>query len=514
MKVLLSTLVTAFLLPLAYPMVIAGFHVPQLPWLAWVILIPWLYAIQGTSFWRAMGLTFFMAFIANGVICYWMYIAMTEFGGVAPSVASSGVLVVGLLHGLFLTPFVAIAWFLCRRFHINSLIAYPVLWTLWEWVHTYIPFGGFPWTNLAYSQGPYLRVMQVGDIFGVYGLCFIIVLFNVAGVELVRTSIEKRPLPWKPALVALAVVAAMTGYGSIRLQQVDDRMAEAPSLKVALIQPNIAQELKWQREQMNEQVRILSALTDEAVSKGAEFVIWPESAYTDLLPVHLEELMELDQWEVPVLMGTVTIRPTQFRPVRRERAVYNSAMQISKGGRVSGLYHKTHLVPVGEYDPLKGRLGVIAKTMEGLVEFSAAEPAEPLSLNGTAYGVTICYEDLFPDIARHFVHEGAHFITNITNDAWYKESSASWQHLVFSQWRAVETRRSVVRSTNTGVTAAIAPTGALMASLPWFNRANLVQDIPLMEETTFYVRFGDLPLMILMLGMLAINLIVVNIRRW
>jgi len=177
--------------------------------------------------------------------------------------------------------------------------------------------------------------------------------------------------------------------------------------------------------------------------------------------------------------------------------LYNSAILVRSGGLVTDRYDKQHLVPMGEYVPLKGVFGSLNQIVPSMSSFTPGHtfnvmdighsPATPLR-----FGVTICYEDLFPSISRIFTRNGADFLVNLTNDAWYEYSSAVFQHFDFSRFRAIENRRTMVRATNTGVTGFFSPTGEVIKEAPIFKELILTAEIPLGGSTSFYTHHGDI----------------------
>jgi apolipoprotein N-acyltransferase len=177
------------------------------------------------------------------------------------------------------------------------------------------------------------------------------------------------------------------------------------------------------------------------------------------------------------------------------------------------MYHKVHLVPLGEYVPLKNVLGFLDKVVPAIGDFVPGKTHKLMTFKEKPYGVTICYEDLFPEISRSFVLQGADFLTNMTNDAWYNDSSAQWQHLRFSQFRAIENRRSMLRSTNTGLSAIIDPVGRIRAQLPPFQEGVLVQKIPIGGPTSIYTRFGDVLWLGIFVLLLVISIVIRNIAK-
>ncbi|HKY62215.1 MAG TPA: apolipoprotein N-acyltransferase [bacterium] len=483
-----AAFLSGLLAALSFPTIVAGHHFPDLSWLAWVALIPYLSTLEPTRLGRAAGLTFLFSFSWNALTSYWIFNAL-YFNGQLSVAASLGVLatMAVLLAGLQ-SAFIPLTLFLIRRFRLPWVLTMAGLWALYEWVRNYWPFGGYPWANLGYSQATSIHLLQSADLFGVYGLSFVLVAVNAALTEALQAWRRQRPFPKVSLAAALVLPVAFAAYGSLRLRQVEARTAGSPKLAVGLLQPNIGQRLKWKKDLNDYIQKLLLQMTRQATEQGAQFVIWPESALPTALPMGLTQFAPLSSFSVPILLGILSIE----QPIGLLKPVlYNSALQVDPGGQFAGRMHKQHLVPLGEYVPLKKLLWFVKPVAAKMGDFRVIEPKELLKVDGHPYGVVICYEDLFPEIARHYTRMGAAFLVNITNDAWYGDVSQLDQHLHFSIFRAVENRRALVRGTNTGYTAAIDPSGRIRAEIPKFIAGILLAEIPLEKELSVYVRFGD-----------------------
>jgi apolipoprotein N-acyltransferase len=444
--------------------------------------------LQPARLGRATALTFIFSFSWNALTSYWIFNAL-YFNGQLSAVASLAVLsTMAFLLATLQAAFVSLTLVLIRRFRLPWVLAMPGLWAIYEWVRNYWPFGGYPWANLGYSQASWLGLIQVADLFGVYGLSFLIVLVNVALFEILVARRKRLPLP-RASLAATAMIfLACLAYGKFRLPQIENSQKKSESLAVGLLQPNIGQQMKWKKDLNAYIEQLLVKMTQDAAAQGAQFVVWPESALPTALPLRLTEFAPLNGFTVPVVLGVLSIE----QPIGLPRPfLYNSALQVEPGGRFAGRLHKQHLVPLGEYVPLQKILWFVDPIVPKIGDFRTIPPKELLKVRGHPYGVVICYEDLFPEISRQYTRMGASFLVNITNDAWYGDVSQLDQHLNFSRLRAVENRRSLVRGTNTGYTAAIDPSGRIHAEIPKFIAGILLTEIPLQTELSVYSRFGD-----------------------
>ena len=408
----------------------------------------------------------------------WLTHTMTTFSQMTMPVA---VLVLLALAGYLALFWGGVAWALAwlrGRLGTGALWLAPALWVAGELGRTYL-LGGFPWGLLGYVPSRRLLVIQIAAWTGVYGVSALLVLVNTA---LAWTAVERR---WRAAGLSLAgaAVAGALLVGHAHLAPVD-----APTLRVAVVQGNIAQAVKWDAGFKAETLRIYGELT-RAVAPGSRLVVWPEAAvpaYVRFEPAALRWLTDLAAGvRVPLLVG-VPDAETDGRRVR----YLNSAFLVESAG-VRARYDKMHLVPFGEYVPLKRLLFFVEAIAAEIGDFTPGRQVTILPLEDTPFGTVICYEVIFPGLFRRFVAEGASFMTNITNDAWFGDSGGPLQHLAMVPLRAVENRIAIVRAANTGVSAFVLPSGAIQSTLPLGVRGTLRAEVPLRRGYTFYARFGD-----------------------
>jgi apolipoprotein N-acyltransferase len=254
------------------------------------------------------------------------------------------------------------------------------------------------------------------------------------------------------------------------------------------VQGNIPQAVKWDAAFRAQTFEIYGQLT-RAAAPGSRLIVWPEAAvpaYLRFEPGAMTWLTDLAaSVRVPLLVGAPDAEPDG----RRARYL-NSAFLVDAAG-LRGRYDKMHLVPFGEYVPLKRLLFFVEAIAAEIGDFTPGREATLFQLEGTPFGTVICYEVIFPDLFRRFVGGGASFMTNITNDAWFGDSGGPLQHLQMVPLRAVENRVAIVRAANTGVSALVLPSGAIQSTLPLGARGTLRADVPLRQGETFYTRFGD-----------------------
>jgi apolipoprotein N-acyltransferase len=268
------------------------------------------------------------------------------------------------------------------------------------------------------------------------------------------------------------------------------------------VQPNIDQAVKWDQAFREETLRRYDRLT-ESFGYGVDLVVWPEAATPFIYerePVYQLQLVAMaNRASAPLLFGSPAVR---FDPERKP-FLLNSAYLLSPDGELLGRYDKQHLVPFGEYIPLKSSLlFFLEKMVEGIGDFQAGPGPTILSFqlkesDGAAparrvkFGVVICYEVIFPDLVRRIASSGAEFLVTITNDAWFGDSSAPAQHFSMVVFRSVENHLAFARAANTGISGFIDPFGRIIVASPTFTQTALQAEIPVRQTKTFYSRHGD-----------------------
>ena len=479
---------SGILLALAFPRV-------NQAWLAWLALVPLLQVMSVRPFRSGFmaGLGFF------GLVLYWLNIVMTTYGGLAPILSLAAYLMLVAYLALF---FGAATWACCRlqeKLALPPMLTLPVLWVSLEFLRSFL-FTGFPWATLGYSQQAYLPLIQSADLFGVYGISFLLVFSNALLSRLWDMGRRKqlRELHWIGPVLGLLLIAGNYGYGVWRLGQ--PPAENGKKLQVALIQGNIDQSVKWDPAFQKSTVDIYRDLSLAASAETSpDLLIWPESA----TPFYFQESGPLHDEVVAVSRATgryLLFGSPAFEIANRRYRYLNSSFILDPNGDIQGRSDKVHLVPFGEYVPLGRLLPFINKLVAGIGDFSTGM-VNPLPMNGEQIGVLVCFEGIFPELARDYVRQGSDLLVNITNDAWFGKSSAPFQHLAMIRFRAVENRIWVARAANTGISAFIAPTGRITDQTSIFTSGFLRGEVMTGARLTLYNRIGDLlPVLFLFLG--------------
>jgi len=412
-----------------------------------------------------------------GVGVSWVYVSLHDFGMMPAPLAAVGTLAFCAILALYPA---AAGWCLARlRFGrlASALFAFPALWALFEWLRGWI-FTGVPWLALGYSQVD-SPLAGLAPVVGTYGVSFVTALCAGLLVIVVAGSGKAR------LAGGLALVFAF-GLGQL-LRQIDWTSPQGPLLKVALLQGNIPQDLKFQADRYAATLAIYKRLIE--ASQG-QLIVLPETAIPRFLdavdPGYLKDIARIAvERRADVLIGA---------PIRDPDGRYFNSV-VSVGVSPSQRYDKSHLVPFGEFVP--SGFGWMVKTLSiPLSDFSLGpKHPKPLALAGQLVAPNICWEDAFgEEIIRPLPQ--ATLLANVSNVAWFGDSLAPAQHLQISRMRALETGRTMLRATNTGVTAIIDPHGRVVASLPQFTEGTLTGEVQGYAGASPYVRLGNTPIVL------------------
>lgn len=489
---------------LLYPLCFPDFDVGAL---AWIVLLPLHFAIAGAFPRRAFWIGWLAGLIAFVGTMFWVVTAMHLYGKM-PLLASCAVMILLTTYlGLYVALYaLAIAWLRKTLFPYAFIVA-PFVWVSLELLRTYL-LSGLPWALLGYSQYKWLLAIQIADLTGVYGVSFLVVLVNgtLAEVGLWALRRSRQPgsfFPWLSLTAATLGMVMTLLYGQAQLNASPDaasvfRRDSDRSISMGLVQPNIDQAQKWDAAFRRETLDRYARLTAQAAEGGA-LVIWPEAATPFLFehePTYRLEVTALARaYNVPLLFGSPALRHFP----NGHPYLLNSAYLLSPDGVILGRYDKRHLVPFGEYIPLRPVLFFLEKLVEGIGDFEAGTVSTVMALpigsgadrNTVKFGVVICYEVIFPNLVREFAVNGAQFMVTITNDAWFGKSAAAFQHFGMVVLRAVENRVAFARSANTGISGLIDPLGRILHATPIFTEEVVTGRIPVGRARTFYTQQGD-----------------------
>ena len=366
----------------------------------------------------------------------------------------------------------------------TSYVAIPTL-LLIEWLYPSL----FP-TYLSNSLHALTTFVQIADLGGPMLITVVMALVNLSVFEGWRWSRGRRTTPrllWSLTVAATALTAI---YGDLRIDQIEARMSEAPSLEIGIVQVNMGifekrVEAEEGRRRHLEQSRQLEREGD------LDLIVWPESAYISFLPRELPwngDRIRSDL-DTPIIFGGISAGVEDGK-----RQMYNTVFLLGEDGMVRSSYDKTYLLMFGEYLPFGEMFPILYELSPNSSRFTAGTHVRPLRFGDWRISTPVCYEDVLARFTRTMVREGRpHVLMNLTNDAWFGDSQEPYIHLVLSKFRAIEHRRYLVRSTNSGISAVVDPVGRVVAQSGLLTRENLRSEIQMLEDETIYTRFGDWP---------------------
>lgn len=480
-----------------------------LPWdinlgfLAWVAIVPFAASLRN----RTPGERFAMGIVAGTVhyitAVYWLVFTFNTYGNLnIPGSIFGALLAVGMetAYVTLFAIFMGKALDMAPKAPMACLL--PFVYTAAEWLRGSTPFRGFPWLIFGYSQGKYPIVAQCADLGGVWMMTFLLALVNGAIIDAVEwKTLPDRKFPRYPIIAAAAFFILNLGYGAWRISDVTARNEAGKPLRVAALQGNIRQDMKWDE---NSEQYIISTYVDlqkDAMQKGAQLIVWPEAAIPFAFERDVNGIMmakRLAESGVYTLLGSIDYTT--------ENGLYkysNSSYLIGPRG-IEGKYSKMHLVPFGEYLPYVKYLSFVDKIVKGATgNFNAGEKLEVFQLPQGTISVIICYEAIFGGEVRRFRNAGAELLVNITNDAWFGDTSAPKQHLAMAAFRSIENHVWLIRAANTGISAAVDPLGRIVTQTQVFTETSLIAEVKLIPGGTPYSKFGDVFLYAVLIACVA-----------
>jgi apolipoprotein N-acyltransferase len=465
----------------------APFGIFPLPILSLAVLF-WLWSKAERPTQAAwLGFAFGMGLFCVGVS--WIYVALHDYGYMHPILAELATALFAAVNASI----PALAGYVQAKFKgsvtLRVLWVMPAIWTLAEWLRGFL-FTGFPWLSLGYSQVPYSPLVGYVPIVGVFGVSLLVA--GSAALVLVIWNVRWCGL----GKAALAGVVALWMAGAA-LSCVDWTQPQGESLKVSLLQGNIAQDTKFDEDAL---IGTLESYRRLAESSDARLIVMPETALPLLREFIPESYQALLREHVRKNGGDILIGAFE----REDGRYYNSVYSL--GASASQHYRKDHLVPFGEFIPLRSALGWLINEVLQIPmgdQTRGGTNQAPLDVAGQKVAVDICYEDAFGEEVIHALPE-ATLLVNVTNDAWYGDSFAANQHNQLSQMRALETGRMMLRATNTGVTSVIGVDGRVQAMLPQHEEGVLTAQVQGYVGSTPYVRWGNAAMLVLTVLMLGV----------
>lgn len=429
-------------------------------------------------------------------LLYWLILVLGTYGGLPWFVSVPALVLLAAYMACYTTVFAIFSYVLFQNSRVIIWLWFiPVIWVGNDWLRSVL-FSGLPWMDLGYGLWRVPLLTQSADLLGHHFLTFCIVLVNTFIFLMFLRS--ERPFKLaKSLIVVLPVACLLFGvivYSQVRLRQLDKQGEIADRVHVGIVQGNINQNEKWSPDKKKSTVDNYLQLTKSIPNwQSLQMVVWPETAIP-FYPNTSKLFFPISKFIIENDMNLLTGAPWYeiIDSEKQDINYFNSALLIGDESRLLGKYYKNHLVPYGEYVPLKEFLPFLAPLVQTVGDFTPGVIEEPLAVGKIKAGVLLCFESIFPDIGRKWSEKGANVLVNLTNDAWYGKSSAPYHSFAMTVVRAVEVRRSVVRSANTGISGVIEPSGRVLDSSGIFVSWAKGFNVSLHNKTTFFVRGGYL----------------------
>jgi apolipoprotein N-acyltransferase len=455
-------------------------------WLAWVALVPLLYALRQASLPLAAALGLVFGAVLGAASFSWV--------SAMPDVNAQRFGLMIVVFSAYYAAFGALYAAASRRLGPWLIVAAPALWVGCEYARGNLSFLAYPWNFLAHSQHESLALIQIADMTGAYGVSFVLVMVNQLASELIDPALVRR---WRGPVIGTAMVLAATlayGWHALSVEPPHDG-----KLRVAIVQANLTARNGMS---VRDQMRHLAAyerLTRLAAAERPELIVWPSSSLPGPISFWMIRVMVGDiasRADAPLLVGGAG--GDKFAPARDgERPYSNSEFLVSAKGTLEAQYNKVRLTPFNEEVPLQGTVVWPRWISQAEKSFVRGDSYTVFEVGAARFGAPICWENAFPQVFRRFVADGANFMVSVTNESIFGASSGPYQTLAMNAFRAVENRVAVVRAATTGVSGFIDAHGRLLervadAAGRDLNVAGfLVRDVPLARGTSFYTRHGD-----------------------
>jgi apolipoprotein N-acyltransferase len=486
-----------------------------------IAFVPMLFAIQTNDLNAAFRVGFITGAVFFSILVWWIAPAISVYGKMPWFTAWP----VTMLLVIYLALFTGI-WGMCLKFifrynneHVLvivlSIFSSAALWTLLEWFRGVMVAGGFPWGSLAYALSSVPELIQSACIWSIYGISFFIMVFNMGTYLLIKQlAMEKRDTITSLACLMILPLTLLLLY-TFPCTRPDSRGKE---VFVAALQGAFAQDIKWDPAIREETVTRYAELGKAAFSNVTHntpyrLAIWPETA----LPFYFQQDPPWQQAVIEAVMeydaDTITGSQSYDYDIQGNVQFMNSAYMITRDGKITGRYDKQHLVPFGEYLPLEKYMDWARKYMPTLGNFRPGDNARPLTSGEIKAGVLICFESIFPDMARKTVIEGANMLVVMTNDAWFGNTGAPYQHAEMAIFRAVETGRWLVRAANTGISEIVSPDGTVKVESRLLTPEYITGTVTLYEHRTFYVKYGIVWFLLICAGIIFLHISTIYYTR-
>lgn len=470
LKYFFLAILSGFLVAISFPKINAFYFM-------WVAFIPIIYTALRNCVRNSLVYGFVFGLACYTVSLFWMF-PFLKFN----TNTFQALIVSSLLWGylaIYFALWTGMLSFSRRHFHpiVSSLYA-ASSWVLLEYVRTYL-LTGFGWNLLGYSQYSFTHIIQIADITGVYGVSFVIVLINMFLYYWLQDYKEKKFL-----YCVVCIFVVLVTYGYIKIHLYSNPYGE--KLTIGVVQPNIDQYKKWDEKFINEILDVLDQNVSKFENENLDIIIYPET----VLPGYL-------QYDERIIDFVYKVSPYAKLNLfggasYDDKNIYNSIFAVNNDKKILEKHDKNHLVIFGEYIPFRNLLSKYFGILNSLGDFAKGKYMNPFKYGGIFVGTTICSENFFPNLSRELVLNGAKILTNHTNDAWFFDSYAPYQHFIMNVFRAIENRKNIIVSANTGISAVIDSAGNILNTTNLNDSTSFVSNVYQNDIITIYDKIGNI----------------------
>jgi apolipoprotein N-acyltransferase len=464
--------------------------------LAYISLIPLLFALRNSTFLSAFLSGFMTGFIHEIILLSWMIPTLTTHAQFSVVYAVSLTMIMSVILAINIAVFASLTHFFSPKTH--QLLILPLFWVSLEWIKSWGQLA-FPWELMGYSQYKCTTLIQFSDIAGVYGVSGFIVLMNscifmiILFFSQITWNNQKitKPLMTISAVLILCIPLFIFMYGLKQIHTMDKKISKALHKTVMIVQPSIPQNEKWDGDNRIPITKKMISQTYEAKQDTVDLVVWPETS----LPYAIHSKHQLRQFVLQSIkqmnIALVAGSPT-FIKDKQKTIHYNSAYVINKQGQIKSRYDKVRLVPFSEHLPFSCLRDFWIHFGAPDDKFSSGIAGQVHSLEDLTLGIQICFEIIFPEYTRMSCANGANLIINISNDAWFGHTASPYQHFSMAVFRAVENKRALVRCANSGISGIIDPCGRILSQSQLFDTTTIIDNIPIIQDfKSIYSKWGD-----------------------
>ena len=461
--------------------------------LSWIAVVPlFVSSVRLKSLKQSFIIGCVSGFVHFMTLLYWLTVAMKQYGNMPMLLSAMVLILVCTILSLYIGIVASVASYVGLK-DVKSIFVISGIWIGLEFIRGYIPYLGFPWCLLGYSQHDITVIAQLSAVTGVYGISYLILLINccIAHLFIVRSKYGLTTLYIFIISILIAASAIVTGVwrSSLSAEKYD-----SASLRVSIIQPSIDQSIKWDRNYQSKTMKLYEDLTRFCFPFKPDIIVWPETAVPFFLQEQKSYVAQIQDMAFESNSSIILGSPAYNEEKNRiNTEYYNRAYYITGNSGILDYHDKVHLVPFGEYVPLADKLPFLNKFIPMAGSFVSGEKLIPLKGDpSVSPGVLICFEAIFPDLARSYAKNDADLLVNITNDAWFGRTGAPYQHLAMTKFRSIETGLPIVRAANTGISALILPSGKIVEQSGLFEKIVLNGELPVGNKIqTPYVNMGD-----------------------